>query len=72
MAGGLTFVPGSRQWLQEIYISDSGFSIIVFFQRVTNHIRSSSINIFVDRTFYRLRLVRNLNGREFIVCSGKT
>ena len=45
--------------------------IIVLLQRATNHDSVEINNFFLGRTFYRLRLVRNLNGREFIICSGK-
>ena len=45
--------------------------IIVFLRRATNHYSVEINHFFIGRIFYLLRLVRNLNGREFIVCSGK-
>ena len=47
------------------------FEIIIFLAE-GNHPYSIEINrFFLGRTFYRLRLVSNLNGREVIICPGK-
>ena len=58
--------PDVGYWLRCIFVEIK----IVFLRKVTNHIRSR-LTLFLGRTFYRLRLIRTLNGREFIICSGK-
>ena len=63
----LRCVPDVGYWLWWIFVE----LIIVFLRRATNH---DSVNIYIfspGRSFYRLRLVRNLNGTGFIICSGK-
>ena len=63
----LRCIPDVGYWLWWIFVEVS----IVFLRRVTSHDSVEIDHFDLGRTFYRLRLVRNLNDKEFISCSGK-